>query len=284
MLRSKLTDVIVSAHVNNFKIGRSGKTVIKITPHHVAGNLSVEAIGKIFQDPNRKASSHYGIGSDGRVGSYVTEDNTPYTSSSVDNDSQAITIEVANIGKSPNWEVSDQALNKLVDLCVDICQRYNIKAINYTGDKTGNLTRHNMFSATSCPGAYLQSKFPWIQTEVNRRLGAVAPTPPKPVAPTPLKSIDVIAREVIAGKWNVGAERVRLLTNAGYNASQVQARVNEILKPPTKVTPPSNTLDQVARDVIHGKYGNEPGRSANLRKAGYDPVAVQKRVNEMLKR
>lgn len=45
-----------------------------------------------------------------------------------------------------------------------------------------------------------------------------------------LKSIDEIAREVIAGKWGSGEDRKKRLTNAGYNYSEVQARVNQILK------------------------------------------------------
>lgn len=44
------------------------------------------------------------------------------------------------------------------------------------------------------------------------------------------KSVDELAREVIAGKWGVGLNRKRKLTEAGYNYSEVQKRVNEILK------------------------------------------------------
>jgi GH25 family lysozyme M1 (1,4-beta-N-acetylmuramidase) len=47
---------------------------------------------------------------------------------------------------------------------------------------------------------------------------------------TQSKSIDEIAREVIAGKWGSGEDRKKRLTNAGYNYSEVQARVNQILK------------------------------------------------------
>ena len=46
----------------------------------------------------------------------------------------------------------------------------------------------------------------------------------------PLKSLDEIAREVIEGKWGTGATRKQRLRAAGYNASIVQARVNEILR------------------------------------------------------
>lgn len=45
-----------------------------------------------------------------------------------------------------------------------------------------------------------------------------------------LKSIDEIAKEVIKGKWGNGADRKNRLTQAGYDYSAVQARVNQLLK------------------------------------------------------
>lgn len=44
-----------------------------------------------------------------------------------------------------------------------------------------------------------------------------------------LKSLDDIAKEVIAGVWGVGIERKQRLRAAGYNPAMVQARVNELL-------------------------------------------------------
>ena len=43
------------------------------------------------------------------------------------------------------------------------------------------------------------------------------------------KSIDTIAREVIAGKWGSSTARKTALVNAGYDYATVQKRVNEIL-------------------------------------------------------
>lgn len=163
MSNSPLVDyVLISPHRNS---PRNDK-IRKITIHHMAGNLSVEECGRLFQ--TRKASSNYGIDSKGRVGMYVEEKDRSWCSASPWNDHQAITIEVAD--DTPDWHVSDIALAKLIDLCVDICVRNDIKELIYTGDTDGNLTRHNMFCATICPAPYLQSKFPWIASEVNRRL------------------------------------------------------------------------------------------------------------------
>lgn len=162
----------------------------KITIHHMAGNLSVESCGNVFATTDRQASSNYGVGSDGRIGLYVEEKNRAWTSSNRDNDNRAVTIEVANDSGSPNWHVSDKALQATIDLCVDICKRNGIARLNYTGDKSGNLTMHKWFASTLCPGPYLESKFPYIAEEVNKRLAAETPEkeeaePPKTEAATP---------------------------------------------------------------------------------------------------
>lgn len=47
---------------------------------------------------------------------------------------------------------------------------------------------------------------------------------------TATKDVDEVAREVIRGEWGNGAERKRRLTEAGYDYSAVQARVNELLR------------------------------------------------------
>lgn len=45
-----------------------------------------------------------------------------------------------------------------------------------------------------------------------------------------MKSLEEIAQEVIDGKWGNGVDRRQRLRAAGYNASMVQAKVNELLK------------------------------------------------------
>lgn len=110
-----------------------------------------------------------------------------------------------------------------------------------------------------------------------------APTPapsPKPT-PSPKKSNTEIAKEVIQGKWGNGAERKKRLEDAGYDYAAVQKEVERLLAKQKK--PAKKSVDEVAREVIAGKWGNGAKRVYNLTKAGYNYVAVQKRVNEILK-
>lgn len=54
------------------------------------------------------------------------------------------------------------------------------------------------------------------------------------VEPTPTKTIDELAKEVIQGKWGNGQERKDRLTEAGYNYKEVQDTVNKLLSIPVQ--------------------------------------------------
>lgn len=147
---------------------RGNNKILKITPHHMAGKLTLEQCYNAVT--SRGGSSNYGIDVNGKIGLFVEEKNRAWTSSSPENDYVAVTIEVANDQIGGNWHISDKSLDALINLCTDICKRNGIKKLNFTGDKKGNLTMHKYFASTACPGPYLASKFPYIASEVNKRL------------------------------------------------------------------------------------------------------------------
>ena len=120
-----------------------------------------------------------------------------------------------------------------------------------------------------------------IRGYARPRYAADGATPVKPAKPAaPSKSITTVAKEVIQGKWGNGQDRVNRLRAAGYDPDAVQSEVNRILKKePAK---PAKSIDTLAREVIQGKWGNGQDRVNRLRAAGYDPDAVQRRVNQLL--
>lgn len=143
----------------------------KITIHHMAEELTLERLGTVFGNRDRQASSNYAVDTDGRVALYVEERDRAWTSSSRENDHQAVTIEVANDEIGGDWHVSGEAYEKLLELCTDICRRNGIEELRYTGGTDGNLTLHKMFSSeTECPGPYLERRMGEIAAEVTRRL------------------------------------------------------------------------------------------------------------------
>jgi LysM repeat protein len=97
---------------------------------------------------------------------------------------------------------------------------------------------------------------------------------------TTTKTVDEIAKEVIAGQWGNGSDRKTKLEAAGYNYSEVQSKVNEILGISTATTKKSN--DEIASEVIAGQWGNGNERKTRLEAAGYDYSTIQNLVNQKL--
>lgn len=160
--------------------GKRTHSIDRISPHCVVGQCSAERIGEIFAPTSRQASSNYGIGYDGRVGLYVEEKNRSWCTSSNANDQRAITIEVASDTTHP-YAMRDAAYNKLVDLCVDICQRNGKKKLLWFADKNKTLayepaademiiTVHRWFANKACPGDWLYSRLGDLATTVTKRL------------------------------------------------------------------------------------------------------------------
>ena len=158
--------------------------ITKITIHHMAGKMTAVDCARMHYNRSGSSATYY-VGYKGDICLGAPESRRPWTTGSKENDYIAVTIEVSNDGGEPDWHVPDAALQATIKLCADICQRNNIKQINYTGDKSGNLTMHKWFQATSCPGPYLGSKFPYIANAINAILGGVTPTPTPTPQPTP---------------------------------------------------------------------------------------------------
>jgi len=140
-----------------------------IVIHHMAGKLTVQQCGEIFARRDRYASSNYGVCGK-QIGLYVDENKRSWCTSNREIDSKAVTIETSNSTLGPDWKVSDETLETLINLCADICKRNGIKKLNYTGDKKGNLHLHKWYAPTSCPGPYLSKKMEYIADQVNKKI------------------------------------------------------------------------------------------------------------------
>lgn len=161
------------------KSGRMGYSVDTLTPHYMDGNCSIETCASIFKSVSRQASSNYGIGSDGRIGVYVEEEDRAWTSGSWRNDCRAITFECANLS---DGSLTDACWNSLVNLCTDICRRHGFKGVYYCGSADYSklpkghmlLTMHKWFQDTDCPGPWLSKQFSRLAKEVNALLSSGA--------------------------------------------------------------------------------------------------------------
>lgn len=326
--------------------------ISKITIHHAAGVMSFDTLLNYVATCPRDMSANYVL-RQGKLGLVVDEKYRAWTSSNAENDHRAVTIEVGNSSSGGQWPIADVDLELLIKWCADVCKRNNIPKLYYDGTPNGSLTLHEMFAATGCPGPYIKSKINYICTEVNKLINststgnttssapnatgnstykvvtnvygymtaadavadknrrrtvtpgiyyiynetstAVNVTLNKAVpgawickaknitastsTPSTKKSVEDIAKEVIAGKWGNGSDRVNKLTAAGYNATEVQSKVNELLsgKKSTK-----KSVTEVAKEVILGQWGNGSERKKKLEAAGYNYAEVQAAVNKLL--
>lgn len=279
-----------------------------VTIHCVVGQCSVETLGNVFAPASRQASSNYGIGYDGRIGMYVEEKDRSWCSSNAANDNRAITIEVASDTKEP-YAVNAKAYAALIDLLVDICKRNGIKELVWSTNKADrvnhkngcNMTVHRDYANKSCPGTYLYERHGQIASEVNKRLGStnIKPAPEKPsgglyrVQTGAFKSktnADAMLAKVKAKGFDTYMVKVGDLYKIQVGAFKVKANAEAMMKKLqaagfsafiTTEEGAGKSVDELAREVLQGKWGNGAERKKRLEAAGYDYAAVQKKVNQL---
>lgn len=160
--------------------GQRTHAIDRITPHCVVGQLSAEAVGDIFADEERWASSNYGIGSDGRIGMYVEEKNRSWCSSDAKNDNRAVTIECASDTTDP-YTMNAAVWDALVRLCADICARNGKSRLIWIPDREIALdydlepdemllTVHRWFANKACPGDWLFNRLGELANAVTKIL------------------------------------------------------------------------------------------------------------------
>ena len=297
----------------NQRAGRNGQTPDFIVMHTTGGTFA----GALSwtTNPRAQVSYHFIVASDGAVTQTVPIENTAWhagtnnSGGNVDNRHSTISA-VRNRRLNANSYSVGIGFSDLTDRGTPSAAQLEtaIWLVRHIRDEVRRIynfalpiTRSNIVghdevtprNRSGDPGR----NFPF--DEIIRHVNAgsnptPAPQPPIPPA-TPLSpnpgvppSLDELARQVIRGDWGNGAERVRRLADAGYDAPVVQQRVNEILRgnniSASSPTPPSPTLlplDEIAREVIRGRWGNGAERRQRLTAAGYDASAVQRRVNQI---
>ena len=258
------------SHINispNKTSGRN-KAIDRITPHCVVGQCSVETLGNIFAPTSRQASSNYGIGVDGRIGMYCEEKDRSWCSSSGANDHRAVTIECASDTKHP-YEMNETVYQSLINLCTDICARNGKSKLLWLGDKDKTLaytpaademilTVHRWFANKSCPGDWLFSRLGDLAEKVTNKLNAESEE-------------QNMANEIICPK-------------CGSHFVLVEESAKEPVKEPVKQEQPKKSVDEIAKEVIKGNWGNGADRKNRLTAAGYDYSTVQAKVNELMKK
>lgn len=180
------------ANENNFTQGREGSTVDKIVIHHAA-TTSFDGIGQTFQNPNRGASAHYGVGRNQNVDQYVQEGDIAWHAANWPANCTSVGIE--NVDMDTDWNIAPETFQTLSELVRDIAKRHGLFPVQV--GKT--LFGHKDFSNTSCP-ATLYARLQELADLVNDG----SPTPP-PQPGGPDQVLNIGSKFIFPKKYRVDA-------------------------------------------------------------------------------
>jgi hypothetical protein len=296
--------------------GQRTHSIDRISPHCVVGQCTAEGLGDWFAKSSTQASSNYGIDRNGRVGLYVEEKNRSWCTSSNANDQRAITIECAS-GTTEPYTMNNTVYETLIKLCTDICKRNGKKKLLWFADKDKSLnytpksdemviTVHRWFANKSCPGNWLYARLGDVAARVTANLGGKDKTDDVKVDvkyPATPFTVRVIINNLnyrsepsmngrVNGQTGIGTFTImevkngwgRLKSGVGWiwleNPSY--CTIGKSVASGNKISG-TKTVDELAKEVIKGLWGNGADRKAKLTAAGYDYAKVQNRVNELLK-
>jgi N-acetyl-anhydromuramyl-L-alanine amidase AmpD len=128
-----------------------------ITIHSAKSTGSLEAFAKMIKSSS--TTYNYAIDSNGKIGLFVDEPYATNASKNATNDARSVNIACMNTSLDPEYAISDECYNALIDLCEDICRRRGIGRFEYEADKPdiSTLTLHEQFHPDAkCPGNYIK--------------------------------------------------------------------------------------------------------------------------------
>jgi len=285
-----VTDTIkYDKHVANFidalsatgHVTHRSYTKTSVTLHHNAGRLSHQGVLDVWKV--RPASAHFDVDGNGDVAQYVKVNEYAWAAGDLTGNQKSIHIEMANSKLAPTWEVAEVTWKGAARLAGWLFY----KEVGKRPTKT-NFHYHSHWSATACAGPYMDKIYNKVLKAAQEAYdhfkspSKPAPGPSTKPVPKPGMTVNAVAREVIQGKWGNGQTRKERLEKAGYDYEEIQARVEYLMG---KTSKPSlkKTTEQVAREVIQGKWGNGSVRVRRLAEAGYKVNVVQAEVNRLMR-
>lgn len=129
--------------------GRNGYTVTHITLHIMVGRLA--GTDSVFLNPGSQASAHYGIGADGAIHQYVSENDGSYSDANFASNNSTISIE--HEGGMAGVPCTQACMDASARLCADIARRHGWTHLWHDG-LNGNIWLHREVPGTDhygCP-------------------------------------------------------------------------------------------------------------------------------------
>lgn len=246
--------------------GRS-RAIDRIVVHFTATLASARNNATYFaRNEGQGASAHYFVDDiTPEIYQSVAEGDTAWHAGNWVMNCRAIGIEVVSAGE----DFSATEIQKLTWLVKKLMAKYGIGA--------SGVIRHYDVTGKLCPAPYVAAS-KWAALKAVITGGAASGGT---ISAAPSGTVAELARRVIAGEFGNGDARRAAL---GSRYDEVQAEVNRILAggsgAPAAQAPAADDVDDLARRVIAGEFGNGEARKAAL---GSRYAEVQARVNEMLR-
>ena len=265
--------------------GRGSTRKEGICLHHWVAMWTNARMRDFSNNPNSRASYHVGLDVASQVAQFI-----PFTMASwsvIGHNSRLVNVGVANSELRAPWPISQRNLEMLPRVLAWVSLQCGFGELVLGR----NFWLHRNLSATECPGRFITDRINTILAEANRLIRANGNITP------PTQSTNTTYHIVRQGETLSSIARDRGVTVAQLVAWNCIPNPNMIrpgdriavrlgVSPPTiqaPPTPPTVSIDTLARQVIAGQWGNGQDRVNRLRAAGHDPVAVQNRVNQLLR-
>ena len=150
--------------------GRNGYAITHITLHIMVGHLA--GTDSIFKNSGSQASAHYGIGADGTIHQYVSENDGSWSDANYASNNSTISIE--HEGGMAGVPCTQACMDASARLCADIARRYGWTHLWHDG-LNGNVWLHREVPGTDhygCPDKAVNGlNVEYVINKANQLLG-----------------------------------------------------------------------------------------------------------------
>lgn len=222
-------------------------TPTRIVVHNTANDASARNEISYMINNNNQVSFHYAV-DDKEIVQGIEENRNTWNAGDGNGKGNREGISIEICYSKSGGDKFLKAEQNAVKLIVDILKRYN-----WGIDR---VTKHQDYNGKYCPHRTLDMGW-------NR-------------------FIDMIKKELESREYS--EEELKMIEELKNRIDNLEKRVDALENnKPIIEQPAKKTIDELAKEVIDGKWGNNPERKKRLEAEGYDYNAIQKRVNELLK-
>jgi N-acetylmuramoyl-L-alanine amidase CwlA len=257
--------------VNYDKYGSTSR-IKYIVVHYVGASGGAEENCRYFHTKYRDASAHYFVGHKGEIWQCVQDKDIAWhcgragkVSDKKPNNQNSIGIEMCCYKEKGTWKFYDATVESTILLVKDLMKKYNVPV--------ENVIRHYDVTGKNCPRPYVLNNTKHTWTEFKKALTTTA---------TANKEIYRVRKNWNDEKTQKAA--FEIFENAKkyvdkHDGYFVFDSSGKQLYPVAE----EKNIEDIAKEVIAGKWDNGAARKKKLIAAGYDYDAVQAMVNKLMK-